>query len=199
MNHETEAGFQAALLELAAVNGWHTYHTFDSRRSNSGWPDLVLVRPPRALFVELKRNGAKPTDAQATWLDRLTACGLHATVWRPADWPTIEETLRSPRPGEVAYGRRAMSRTLERIRSLPEIEPPGDDLSDAVTVWFAKVGLDVVDPVTRATVLRLLDLLLRAGASNSQVPSLADLGASPTLLRAARVATLLCPPERTTT
>ena len=37
---ETEKGFQAAVVELARLRGWLVYHTYDSRRSAKGFPDL---------------------------------------------------------------------------------------------------------------------------------------------------------------
>ena len=40
----TEREWQAQVVSAAQALGWTTYHTHDSRRSNKGWPDLVLVR-----------------------------------------------------------------------------------------------------------------------------------------------------------
>lgn len=76
--------------------GWLLYHTYRSVRSPSGFPDLVLLRPPNALFVELKRLGrtAKVTESQQTWLDTLSQCGLEALVWTPREIPEILERLR---------------------------------------------------------------------------------------------------------
>lgn len=39
-----ERDFQAAVMELARLLGWRVYHTWDSRKSEPGFPDLVLVR-----------------------------------------------------------------------------------------------------------------------------------------------------------
>ena len=39
-----EAELQRNVLSLAAMTGWLAYHTYDSRRSQAGFPDLVLVR-----------------------------------------------------------------------------------------------------------------------------------------------------------
>jgi hypothetical protein len=50
----TEKQLQGAVVELAKRLGYLVYHTFDSRRSNPGWPDLVLCKPPRLIFAELK-------------------------------------------------------------------------------------------------------------------------------------------------
>ena len=43
--HETRE-FMPAVVELAKRFGWLLYHTHNSRRSASGFPDLVMVRPP---------------------------------------------------------------------------------------------------------------------------------------------------------
>lgn len=61
------------------------YHTFDSRKSPSGFPDLVLVGACGILFRELKKESEKPSPAQQKWLDALTCTGQDAAVWRPSD------------------------------------------------------------------------------------------------------------------
>ena len=38
-----EQAFQAAVMQLAKQYGWMAYHTFDSRKSPSGYPDVTLV------------------------------------------------------------------------------------------------------------------------------------------------------------
>ena len=92
----TEADLQAAIADLAAVLGWRSYHTFDSRRSNAGFPDLCLWRDHRLIFAELKSAKGKLTPEQEATLDSLmlTAGELH--VWRPKDWfdNTIAEVLK---------------------------------------------------------------------------------------------------------
>ena len=60
------------------------YHTKDSRRSPSGFPDWTITGT-RTIFRELKREGKNPTPAQQAWLDGLTAAGDDADVWRPSD------------------------------------------------------------------------------------------------------------------
>jgi hypothetical protein len=61
------------------------YHTHDSRRSPSGFPDLVLVGRRGLLFRELKRETAQPTAKQREWLDSLAAVGADTGLWRPSD------------------------------------------------------------------------------------------------------------------
>jgi len=52
----------------------------------TGFPD-VLVLGPGALIamIEFKREGAKPSDNQAEWLERLDRWGFPVTVARSAD------------------------------------------------------------------------------------------------------------------
>lgn len=92
------------MLQLAGLCGWTLrYHTFDSRRSDPGWPDLVLFRPPAELIVvELKTDTGKVTPAQQAWLDALCACDIEAVVWRPRDFPAVTSRLARRRPGERA-------------------------------------------------------------------------------------------------
>ena len=89
----TENQFQAAIIELATLQGWLVYHTYDSRRSTPGFPDLCMVRD-RVLFRELKVGNAEPSDAQDEWINRLDECGADVDVWTPQDWDAIEATLR---------------------------------------------------------------------------------------------------------
>ena len=90
----TEAQFQAAVIELATRAGWLTHHEYDSRRSTPGYPDLVLVRAPRVLFIELKTQRGRVRPEQRAWLETLLNCpGVEVALWRPADWQAIEATL----------------------------------------------------------------------------------------------------------
>lgn len=91
---QSEKQFQAAVVEYAKLNGWKTYHTFDSRRSDPGFPDLVLSRGDRLVFLELKSETGRASTAQLEWLDALhRAPGITVGVVRPRDWSTIEEML----------------------------------------------------------------------------------------------------------
>ena len=90
-----ERDFQRQVVELAKLTGWQVYHTYDSRRSNPGFPDLVLVRPPRLVCAELKRQKGRVTAAQREWAEALRACpGVEYYLWRPSDWDEIEELMR---------------------------------------------------------------------------------------------------------
>ena len=93
----TERTLQDAIVECARALGWtHVYHTWLAAHSTPGFPDLVLLRPPRLLVIECKTERGKVSEAQHDWLAAFTACGVEATIARPADWydGTIEALLR---------------------------------------------------------------------------------------------------------
>lgn len=89
-----ENKWQEQVVQLAQLYRWLVYHTYDSRRSNPGWPDLVLCRPPELLVVELKTDTGRLSVAQRDWLDALTACGVETHVWRPYDFDAVHDRLK---------------------------------------------------------------------------------------------------------
>ena len=94
MKYESEADFQRAVVEYAKLRGWQCYTHADSRRATPGWPDLVLLRPPVALFVELKTDKGKARPAQLETLNLLARCEVMQTyIWRPKHWDSIMEVL----------------------------------------------------------------------------------------------------------
>lgn len=101
----TEAEWQRQVLDLAELYGWLNYHTYDSRRSVPGFPDLVLLRSPELLFVELKREKGKLKPAQKEWIKQLVRVGyanetVEAHIWRPSQFDEVHERLRTPRLSE---------------------------------------------------------------------------------------------------
>lgn len=80
----SEAQLQAAVLDLCKLRGLYAYHTHDSRRSQAGFPDLVIAGFHGHLFRELKAGRGRTSAAQANWLHRLGASG-DAAIWTPAD------------------------------------------------------------------------------------------------------------------
>lgn len=88
-----EAAAQATIVELARLRGWdRVYHTFDSRRSAGGWPDLVLVKR-RIVFAEIKRAGERPRPDQVGWLDGLAVAGGEVYLWTLDDLEEIGHVL----------------------------------------------------------------------------------------------------------
>lgn len=93
----TEREWQSFVVDLAGSSGWWTYHTFDSRRSTAGFPDLVLVRGGELIFAELKRDGGRPTPEQLAVLLMLRGAGQTAVVWTPADEAEVVARLTGRR------------------------------------------------------------------------------------------------------
>jgi hypothetical protein len=106
---ETEASFQAAVVDLARLRGWRIHHARPARTADGwrtaiigdpGWPDLALARGPRLILAELKSARGKTSDDQREWLGHLitaadaSAGALEVHVWRPADWPAVKAALR---------------------------------------------------------------------------------------------------------
>jgi hypothetical protein len=91
----THKQFQAAVEELAHRMGWLCYHVWNSRHSPAGFPDEVMVRPPRLVFAELKIPPDKPTVAQDVWLNTLAQLpGSEVFVWEPDEFEEIIEVLK---------------------------------------------------------------------------------------------------------
>lgn len=103
----TERELQDAIVDAAKLLGWRVMHQRPGRvadgwrtsiQGHQGFPDLVLLRPPRLIFAELKGKKGALTQDQALWLNSFRACGpsIETHEWHPADWElgTIEDTLR---------------------------------------------------------------------------------------------------------
>jgi len=90
----TEKQFSQAVVQLAGYCGWKVYRTWLPIHSPAGFPDLILVRGPEMLCIELKRNGRKPTPAQEDWLNALQHVEtVNAFCWKPEHWSLIEAAL----------------------------------------------------------------------------------------------------------
>ena len=88
-----EKGFMQAVKDVARARGWLVYHNFDARRSDPGFPDLLMVRGDRIVAMECKTMRGKVTAAQEAWLKALSDAGATAMVVRPDMWDQIHEVL----------------------------------------------------------------------------------------------------------
>jgi hypothetical protein len=108
--HEDEESWLTWVTDYAVRvcrPAWRIYHTRMSKGSHAGFPDLVLVRPPRLVFVELKTETGKLTRAQEDWMDDLAMCGawhnrpppghlgtvIETYIWRPSARDEIQRLL----------------------------------------------------------------------------------------------------------
>lgn len=116
-----EKEWQELVTGFAKLHGWQVFHHLDSRGTEAGWPDLVLIRPPELLIVELKSERGKVTSAQEATLAALGACGVETALWRPE---RRGGSLRSSRtngagssgnPGTGGSMRKPMFTTLEFV------------------------------------------------------------------------------------
>jgi hypothetical protein len=95
----TEATLQTRVEQIALELGWLRYHTYDSRRSQAGFPDLVMVRRGRIVWRELKSMKGKVSTDQRKWLDALEKANADVGVWRPTDLldgTVLAELMREP-------------------------------------------------------------------------------------------------------
>lgn len=102
--NETE--FKASVVTLFRKRGWRVQHgaARPARQGryvtsgSPGFPDLVLMRPPNLLFLELKHIGAskarKDAEEQRVWINGLQECGVHAYVVDEGYWPTLVDIAR---------------------------------------------------------------------------------------------------------
>lgn len=91
-----EKDWQRQVRQLAKTLGYHVqYHTFDSRRSDTGFPDLVLAKKGRLVFLELKREKGRVTEAQAAWIRALKDANAEVYVCRPRHLQQLAAVLGS--------------------------------------------------------------------------------------------------------
>lgn len=91
----SEADWQTTVVQTAEAFGWWWWHDNDPRRNAAGWPDLTLIRPPRLVVVELKKETGKLSVAQRGLLGLMARCpGVEVYVWRPSDQRDMERILR---------------------------------------------------------------------------------------------------------
>lgn len=88
----SEADWQRRVTDYCTVLRLLWYHVPDSRRTNPGFPDLVIAGPGGVLFVELKTERGKVSAHQQTWIDTLEP-HVQTRVWRPSQWDEVYDTL----------------------------------------------------------------------------------------------------------
>lgn len=92
-NRMLEAHFQSRITDLCNLLHLKWHHEVDSRKSKSGFPDLVISGPGGVLFAELKKHDGRVSTDQRAWANSLAAGGAEVHIWRPDDWPAIYTRL----------------------------------------------------------------------------------------------------------
>jgi hypothetical protein len=108
LRHGTERDLQASIVEIARAYGWRHWHDNDSRRNQSGWPDLALWHPERAkrnvwpalCLWELKGHGGRIRPEQRATVDALEEIAgvsgglIDARIVWPSDYELCIELLQ---------------------------------------------------------------------------------------------------------
>ena len=137
---QTEAEFTRAVLALAKLLGWSTFHVRPARTlrgwrtavqgDGCGFPDVLMIHHAchRIVVAELKADGGRLTREQARWLELFRSCGVPAFVWRPSSsWPEIERVLRNEEAPSAARTQLApLVLQLERLDRLRAALRPAD-------------------------------------------------------------------------
>jgi len=139
-----ESDFQASVIDHAHLTGWLVGFTFDSRRSETGEPDLRMVHEEwrryivaecktedgeltKGRWVRRKRKRGNPPGevyrpGQDDWARALSACpGVEYYLWRPRDLDQIQRILSSGHWRQCGFSQCGQT-YLTRSRELAEDE-----------------------------------------------------------------------------
>jgi hypothetical protein len=113
-NPVPEREFQTTLIRALEIFGYVVEHTYPLRTEH-GWrdgttlkgkPDLVAIRPPRLLAIEVKGEHTVVTPEQVACLSLFAAVPCaRAWVLRPQDpWTDVQAWIRRPKLAPTVYG-----------------------------------------------------------------------------------------------
>jgi hypothetical protein len=94
---QSEKAFMQQVIDLAHLQGFHTYHPHDSRRSAPGWPDVAIFGHGRFMLAEIKREKGYLSLDQRRVIGQLRAAGVDVYVWKPSQWLEIVAELTAHR------------------------------------------------------------------------------------------------------
>jgi hypothetical protein len=102
----SEAEWMVTIGDALDVTGWAWIHHRPARRkdgkwttptqgnSSKGFPDLVCIRPPRVLWIEVKTNAGRATREQTAWIESLRSSGQEAYILHfPRDWHRFDNLI----------------------------------------------------------------------------------------------------------
>lgn len=99
---QNETAWMKVVTTAAAQAGWQWLHIgrVGKHRANGakgtlgkGWPDLVLVKPGRLVFAELKMDGEQLSYEQTVVRLELMNAGADFHIWRPSDFAQMMDVL----------------------------------------------------------------------------------------------------------
>jgi len=101
----TESDWQGQVFELARLYGYSYVHFRAARTTRGwrvpvegplgkGWPDIVLFRPGRTVYAELKRETGNECSPDQLWVhEQIRAAGNECYVWKPSDLNEVQRVL----------------------------------------------------------------------------------------------------------
>lgn len=97
-NAMLESELKRRVIKIATDRGWRVHHITNSwnargAQKGNGFPDLVLGRRRRLIYVELKRQKESLSADQVIWREIIEGSGAPYYLWRPSDLMYIEEDL----------------------------------------------------------------------------------------------------------
>lgn len=98
----SEVTLLGRVRHLCDLYGTTHYHTRDSRGSNPGFPDLVIVGPGGVLWRELKVKGRTLTIDQRRWQRALMGADQDHGVWTEQDYASGRITAEIARISQLA-------------------------------------------------------------------------------------------------
>jgi hypothetical protein len=98
-----ESDYQREIVAYAKLKNWAVVHftkLYHRGRwftpaaiDGKGFPDLILVRDERILFIEVKTDTGRLTNEQILWRKRILRCGLSFIVARPSTYEEVKTIL----------------------------------------------------------------------------------------------------------
>jgi Holliday junction resolvase len=106
LNQVTEATWQRQVEDLLTVHGWSAFHDLSGKTSGNcarGFPDLIAIRGPELLVLELKKMSGRATREQVAWIERFDGVeASEAYVVKPNQFDWLERRLR-PLPVQTSF------------------------------------------------------------------------------------------------
>jgi Holliday junction resolvase len=106
LNMVTEDTWQGQVEDLLTIYGWSAYHDLSGQTSGNsgrGFPDLVAIRGPELIALELKKMSGRTTREQVAWIKRFNGVETSAAyVVKPNQIAWLEKRLR-PLPVQTTF------------------------------------------------------------------------------------------------